>query len=145
MLLTAVASYGLSSWLGIRMASYRNAAGVPHPNVFATPESIAAASPSQARAMYLFNCAQRSHANFVENYPVALSAMLISGLVYPRLAAGTGIVWIFGRVLYALGYASRTTQYEKGEGRMPGFNVSVLTQVGFMVLVGKVGWDLLRV
>lgn len=143
MLLTTVASYALSSWLGVRIGPYRSAAQVAHPSVFATPESIAAASPPRAQALYLFNCAQRAHGNFVENYPVVLSSMLISGLVYPRLAAGAGMMWVLGRVLYALAYSSRTTQHVKGEGRWFGFYVAALPQVGLMALVGKVGLELL--
>ncbi|KAF1972461.1 hypothetical protein BU23DRAFT_388922, partial [Bimuria novae-zelandiae CBS 107.79] len=90
---------------GAHIYAFRTAARIPHPNVFATPETIAnAVSAEHARALYLFNGAHRAHHNFVENYAVVLSAMLVSGPAYPRLAAAAGAAWVFGRVLYSLGY-----------------------------------------
>jgi glutathione S-transferase len=95
--------------------------------------------------MYLFNCAQRAHYNFLENYPAALSGMLISGLVYPRYAAAAGALWVLGRVIYALGYTRRSAWNVRGEGRFSagGFYVAATSQVGLLVLVGKMGWDML--
>lgn len=130
----------------MRIDSYRKAARIPHPCVFATPETIAAASsPAHARAMYLFNCTQRAHHNFVENYPVVLSGMLCSGLVYPRLAAVLGSVWLVGRVLYTFGYSSANPKNVEGRGRFSGggFHMAAFAQVGFWFLNGKIAWDLL--
>jgi glutathione S-transferase len=95
--------------------------------------------------MYLFNCAQRAHHNFLENYTVALSGMLISGLVYPRTAAALGAAWTGGRVVYALGYTWREEWNVEGRGRFwrGGFHVAAGCQVVLLALVGKMGWDLL--
>jgi glutathione S-transferase len=96
--------------------------------------------------MYLFNCAQRAHHNVLENYPAALTGMLISGLEYPKFAAAAGVMWIIGRVIYALGYSSTNEKNVNGGGRFSygGFHLSALSQVVFLVLVGKIGVDLLR-
>jgi len=146
-LITAASSYLLSNWLGARIAPFRRAATVDHPNAFASVETIAnASSAEEKRVLYLFNCAQRAHYNFLENYPAALTGMLISGLRYPIFAAAAGALWIFGRILYATGYTSTSENNVNGSGRWAygGFRLSAITQVGFLVLVGKIGVDLLR-
>jgi hypothetical protein len=50
--------------------------------------------------------AQRAHANFIENQPSALGALLISGLHFPVAAAVLGATWSVGRTLYLYGYTS---------------------------------------
>ncbi|KAL9615707.1 MAG: hypothetical protein Q9204_008685, partial [Flavoplaca sp. TL-2023a] len=40
---------------------FRKAAKVPYPNAYATPDQM-----KESKAHYLFNCAQRSHATFLE-------------------------------------------------------------------------------
>jgi glutathione S-transferase len=96
--------------------------------------------------LYLFNCAQRGHQNFLENYPSALSGMLVTGLRYPMLSAAAGVVWMLGRVMYATGYTSASEKNVNGQGRWygGGFWLAAVMQVGYMGLVGKMGWDLLR-
>ena len=134
-------------WLGVRINPYRVAAKVSHPSVHVSAETIAKAStPELKRALYLFNCAQRAHHNVLENYSSFLSAMLISGLVYPRLAAVLGAAWVLGRFVYAVGYTSTSKVNVDGAGRFfwGGFHVAAVTQVGLLVLVGKVGIDMLR-
>ncbi|KAJ4350876.1 hypothetical protein N0V95_004324, partial [Ascochyta clinopodiicola] len=80
-LLTAATTHLLSIWHGTRIAPFRHAARVPHPHCSASAETIASApTPQEKRALYLFNCAQRAHYNFLENYTAALSALLLAGL-----------------------------------------------------------------
>jgi glutathione S-transferase len=145
-LITAASFYALSIWLGARINSFRQAAKVLHPGVYASTETIAnASSAREKRSLYLFNCAQRAHHNVLENYTAALTGMLISGLKYPTLAAAFGAAWVFGRVVYTLDYSSASEKNVYGKGRFfwGGFHVSALSQVGFLVLVGKIGVDLL--
>jgi glutathione S-transferase len=147
-LITAAGSYALSIWLGVRIGPFRRAAKVPHPITYASVETIAnASSPEEKRALYLFNCAQRAHHNILENYPAVLTGMLISGLKYPTLAAALGAIWIFGRVIYATSYTSTSEKNVNGRGRFGGggFHLSALSQVGFLMLVGKIGVDVLKV
>lgn len=72
--------------------------------------------------------------------------MLISGIEYPRLAAAAGIVWILGRVVYAVGCTSTSEKNVEGKGRWSGggFYMAATSEVGFLVGVGKMGWDMLR-
>lgn len=73
---------------------------IPYPNAYATAEQA-----SRDQAAYSFNCAQRAHQNFLENFTMALAGLLISGVRYPLLASAFGAIWGAGRVVYALGYA----------------------------------------
>jgi len=67
------------------------------------------------RAKYVFNCAQRAHANFLEHQPQFLIPLLISGLRYPVASAVLGLAWCVARVMYAVGYV--TGKAEGGKGR----------------------------
>ncbi len=123
---------------------FRKAAGVPYPNAYASAESISAADPKVAKAMYVFNCAQRAHANFLENYPGFLASILISGVEYPVTAASLGLVWTLSRIAYAVGYTD--SEKDKGAGRYkyPIGPFFWFCQMGLWGLTGKVGFDLLR-
>ncbi|MCJ1436399.1 hypothetical protein MMC27_005778 [Xylographa pallens] len=81
-LLAAASTSVLNLWLGLYVGNYRKAARVPYPNAYATATEAAA-----SKEKYLFNCAQRSHAQFLEQLPPFLVTLLVSGLKYPVLSA----------------------------------------------------------
>jgi len=140
-LLTAASTMFFSTWQGMRVGPFRRAAGVPYPNAYASPEQISACSDEKKKqALYLFNCAQRAHYNFLENYTAVLPSLLIAGLAYPVSAAVTGALWTFFRYLYAVGYtrADKTN----GKGRMAGSGFW-LAQAVLFGMVGKMGYDAL--
>lgn len=110
-------------------------AHVKHPKSFADTTDFAIADPEQKEALYLFNCAQRAHANYVENHPSTAIALLLAGLQYPEMAAALGVGWIVGRVIFALGYTRKTK--ENGRGRMIGFAIHFPLQ---LVLWGLAVW-----
>jgi glutathione S-transferase len=83
----------------LRVGSFRKAAKVPYPNAYAT-----ALEASTSPEKHAFNCAQRAHANFIENQPSFLATLLVAGLVFPVASAALGAVWIAGRATYAWGY-----------------------------------------
>lgn len=58
---TAASTFFLSFWHGIRVGSFRKAAGIPYPQAYADSANMSAASAEKKKAMYLFNCAQRAH------------------------------------------------------------------------------------
>ena len=77
---------------GMNVGFYRRAAKVPYPNAYAS-----AAECKENKEKYLFNCAVRSHANYLEHQPQVLVGMLIGGLkctcifvVLPSGAEGGG-------------------------------------------------------
>jgi glutathione S-transferase len=123
----------------MRVGPFRKAAKVPYPNAYASPEQIAACDDEKAKhAMYLFNCAQRSHYNFLENYVATLPALMIAGLGYPVAAASSGALWLVFRYMYAVGYTR--TDKTNGSGRLVGSGFW-LAQFALFSMVGKMGFD----
>lgn len=70
-----VASTFLNQWLALNVAKYRKRAEVPYPNAYAT-----ATETKDNKAKYLFNCAQRSHATYLEHWPTMLVGLFAGGL-----------------------------------------------------------------
>jgi glutathione S-transferase len=125
----------------MRVAVFREMSGTGYPNAYATPEQIAnAPSEDKKLAMYVFNCAQRAHYNFLENYNQTLAAMLIGGLEYPITSATLGAVWSVCRILYAVGYTRSGNK--EASGRYAGAG-AWFTQFGLFCLASKIGYDLL--
>ncbi|PNS17451.1 Microsomal glutathione S-transferase 3 [Sphaceloma murrayae] len=135
-LLTASLTTLNAFWHGGRISAFRKAAGLSYPTPYADSAHLSAAStdPSKKQALYLFNCAQRAHGNFLENQTTLLTTMLVSGVQYPLVAAGLGLVWNLGRVVYAVGY-TRADQ-SNGKGRLVG-SFFWFAQLG---LIGLTGW-----
>lgn len=133
--LTASSTFFLAFWHGLRVSSFRKAAHIGYPQPYATEEQISAASDEKKKKdLYLFNCAQRAHGNFLENQPSVLAAMLVAGLEYPIATAVMGAGWSIFRIVYAVGYTSKTQT--NGKGRLAG-SFFWLFQLG---LFGMAGW-----
>jgi glutathione S-transferase len=124
----------LSFVQGQVVTSCRKPAQVAYPNAYATPQQMKA-SP----AAYRFNCAQRAHANLLENMPQAMLCMLFSGLFHPRAATWLGGAWLAFRFLYMLGYVfgSGSDEQGKGKGRMigGGFWIAQFALIGLSTYV----------
>ncbi|ORY71546.1 uncharacterized protein BCR38DRAFT_454049 [Pseudomassariella vexata] len=113
-LTVASASLFVNTYHFVLSGKARTASGLRYPIPYAAAEH-AAKDP----AAYKFNCVQRAHGNFVENYTPFLGALLISGLRFPVASAACGAAWVLGRVWYAAGYMRRGP-----EGRVNGFRLS---------------------
>ncbi|RMZ83211.1 hypothetical protein DV738_g1322, partial [Chaetothyriales sp. CBS 135597] len=113
---------------GSVVTSARKAAKIPYPNAYATPEQAA-----KSKEAYKFNCAQRAHAQFLENMPQTVLTMLIGGLTSPRLVALCGLGWSISRVSYAYGYITGTKP--DGRGRYSG-GLGALFWVFQLVIMG---------
>ncbi|MBC7414008.1 MAG: MAPEG family protein [Herminiimonas sp.] len=75
-----------------------------------------------------FLSVMRVHANTVEQLVMFLPALwLCAVFTGDRAAAAGGVVWLAGRVLYALAY------YRDAARRGPGFMISVLATLALMV------------
>ncbi|KAL7272395.1 hypothetical protein RUND412_004803 [Rhizina undulata] len=132
---TIAASAFVAQWHGFLVGGARKAAQVPYPNAYASHEE-ATKDPLKFR----FNCTQRAHQNFLENYPVFLATMLITGLKYPILATSLGSVWLVGRVAYALGYRASSPE-SGGTGRYKGV-FFMLGHMGLMFSSAYVSWQI---
>ncbi|EMC98631.1 hypothetical protein BAUCODRAFT_65848 [Baudoinia panamericana UAMH 10762] len=136
-ILTTIGTCFLGFWHAGRVANFRRKAKVPYPKAFADSGDLSSASSGeQKKAMYIFNCAQRAHANYLENHGMTMAAMLIAGVQHPLWATGLGLVWAANRIAYAIGY----TRADKtdGSGRYAGIAFS-LPQVGLCGLAAWVG------
>ncbi|KAK8228716.1 hypothetical protein BKA81DRAFT_403267 [Phyllosticta paracitricarpa] len=139
-LFTATGSLFLSTWHAFRVSPFRKAAGVPYPNQYATEEQIRSETDAnKQKAMYLFNCAQRAHYNFIENHTSFLTALFVAGIKYPVASSVMGALWGVGRVLYATGYTRKDK--ENGKGRVLGVWASLI-QIGLLGMAAKVGFDI---
>ncbi|MCJ1368873.1 hypothetical protein MMC20_000080 [Loxospora ochrophaea] len=134
-LLSATASTFVGLWTGLRIGAFRKAAGVPYPNPYAAP-----ADADASEEKYLFNCAQRAHANFVENHSTFLVVLLIAGIKYPVVSAGMGAVWGVGRVAYAVGYTMKGKK--NGSGRRNGILTSGLVQTILSIMAGVAAYGM---
>ncbi|KAF6813406.1 MAPEG family protein [Colletotrichum plurivorum] len=104
-LLVAASTFFINTTHVLLTSKYRKASGLVYPAPYASNEQA-----EKDRKAYLFNCAQRAHANFTENQPSFLGALLISGLRFPVASAAIGAGWALSRVLYAFGYTASGPQ-----------------------------------
>ncbi|KAK4219645.1 hypothetical protein QBC37DRAFT_109844 [Rhypophila decipiens] len=116
-LLVAASSFFVNTLHSSLTMRARKASGIKYPAAYAAND-VAEKDP----LAHKFNCAQRAHANFTDNLTPFLGELLITGLRYPIFAASAGGVWVFGRVIYAIGYTNGGPQ-----GRTVGSIVSALT------------------
>ncbi|KAI5799134.1 hypothetical protein DFH27DRAFT_501113 [Peziza echinospora] len=117
----------ISYWHGFVVGTARKAAKVGYPNTYATHEE-AEADP----AKYAFNCAQRGHANYLENLPIFVPALLLSGLKYPLTSTALGVTWIVGRGIFMIGYKN-SKKGSDGKGRYKGF-AAPLAQIALTLM-----------
>ncbi|KAI9679608.1 MAG: hypothetical protein M1829_001570 [Trizodia sp. TS-e1964] len=129
-LLAASATMIVNTWHGSNTGKFRRRAKIAYPNCYATPEEAASSLDA-----YRFNCAQRAHAQMLENYPSVLAALFIGGIGAPKVAAAVGAAWAVNRVVYTLGYQSGK-QGDDGKGRYKGIG-HVVCQ---LVLYGMSFW-----
>eukprot|EP00927_Polykrikos_kofoidii_P072948 TRINITY_DN69023_c0_g1_i1.p1 TRINITY_DN69023_c0_g1~~TRINITY_DN69023_c0_g1_i1.p1 ORF type:complete len:185 (-),score=5.85 TRINITY_DN69023_c0_g1_i1:127-621(-) len=83
-----------------------------------------------------FNSVQRSHQNTLETWSMVMVTMLATGLVYPTASALAGMVWVFGRFVYCIGYG-------KGgpSGRFPGLILLHFGDFPLTIMAGMIAWS----
>ncbi|KAK9783988.1 putative Microsomal glutathione S-transferase 3 [Seiridium cardinale] len=125
---------------GIVAENFRPAAGVPYPHFYASMEQCEQnvrtlfptanierprklvgnqnpANLAQPKAEQL-NCAQRAHANYLENMAQTMMYTLVAGLKWPRATVTIGLTWVFWRLIFAHGYIY--SGKPEGNGRLRG-------------------------
>ena len=87
-------------WMGLRVAGARKASGIDAPQMTGDP---------------VLERHIRVQANTLEWLPIFLVSLWLFAIYWNDLvAAGLGVVWILGRVLYALGYVADPKKRELG-------------------------------
>ncbi|KAH9910072.1 MAPEG family protein [Xylariomycetidae sp. FL2044] len=128
-LTVAASTFFINSYHSVLTVKKRKASGISYPATYASDEQ-AAKDPKA----FAFNCAQRAHANFIENHTSFLGALLISGIRYPVASAVLGAVWAVGRVWYAAGYVSQGPP-----GRRRGYYLSAVGDIALKVMAVMTG------
>jgi glutathione S-transferase len=94
--------------------------------------------PPQMSGDPAFERAVRVQQNMLEQLVFFLPVLWIfATVVNPSYAAGLGLVWVVGRILYAWGY------YQEAEKRGPGFGISVLASL--ILLLGSLVGVILQI
>lgn len=87
-------------WMGLRTAGARRTSGISAPAMTGHP---------------ILERTIRVHYNTLEWLPIFLVSMWLFAIYWNDLvAAGLGVVWIVGRILYALGYVADPAKREVG-------------------------------
>eukprot|EP00657_Telonema_sp_P-1_P008245 TRINITY_DN2904_c0_g1_i1.p1 TRINITY_DN2904_c0_g1~~TRINITY_DN2904_c0_g1_i1.p1 ORF type:complete len:108 (+),score=38.33 TRINITY_DN2904_c0_g1_i1:134-457(+) len=94
----------MNFFLVFQVIKARKAYDIQYPALYA---------PSGSKYEKEFNSVQRAHQNTLENFAPIQILMIVNGLLYPKLAALLGFVWVAGRVIYGIGYASGGPQGRK--------------------------------
>jgi uncharacterized membrane protein YecN with MAPEG domain len=107
--------------LGINVGRVRHACGIMAPQM-----------TGDAR----LERAIRVHYNTLEWLPIFLVALWLFGVYWnERVAAVLGVIWIVGRILYAMGYMADPAK------RGPGFAIQALTTLALLLgAIGRLIW-----
>jgi len=81
----------LNMWLAINVGRARKRFDIKYPTMYSDSNNE-------------FNCIQRAHQNTLEGQGAFLTMLFLGGLQYPKITAGAGVVYLLGRVAFALGY-----------------------------------------
>jgi glutathione S-transferase len=112
--LVTVAALLVYIWMGIRVARARRRCGIHAPAMTGDP---------------VLERTIRAHLNTLEWLPPFLAGLWLFSIYWnDRLAAILGVIWIAGRVLYALTYSAGEAK------RLPGFLIQTL--VTLVLLIG---------
>jgi glutathione S-transferase len=123
--LVTVLALMLYLWQTIRVGSARGRLGVAAPATTGNPE---------------FERHFRVQANTLEGLVIFLPALWLFAIyIDDRFAAGLGVIWIVGRVLYTVGYT------REASARGPGFGIQALAMIALLLGAGgKVVWLLIH-
>ena len=112
-------------YMGLRVGRARSQYGVAAPAISGNAD---------------FERVFRVQANTLEWLPIYLPSLWLFAAVWnDKVAAGAGLVWIVGRVLYMTGYSKAATS------RGPGFGIQALaTAVLLFGALGKLIWIVIQ-
>lgn len=108
-------------WMGLRVAQGRGKFGVTAPAISGHDD---------------FERLFRAHQNTLEWLPMYLVSLWLFAIYWDaEVAAGLGVVWIAGRILYGLGYAKAAS------ARSTGFMIQALAVAALLFgALGRIVW-----
>ncbi|KAG8190205.1 hypothetical protein JTE90_011927 [Oedothorax gibbosus] len=124
--LVGTSSVFVAMWHGIKVGMARKKYGIKYPAMYSDTNVV-------------FNCIQRAHGNFLENYPQFLFLLLVGGLSHPRLSATGGLVYLVGRIAYTLGYSTGDPQ-KRMRGMFMHLGVLTLVYTTAHFATNLLGW-----
>lgn len=87
-------------WMGLRVGAARGKSGIPAPAMTGEP---------------VLERTIRAHYNTLEWLPIFLGSLWLFAIYWnDTVAAALGVVWIVGRILYAVGYAADASKRSTG-------------------------------
>mmetsp|Transcript_11103 Transcript_11103/g.21264 ORF Transcript_11103/g.21264 Transcript_11103/m.21264 type:complete len:147 (-) Transcript_11103:216-656(-) len=116
-------------FLVIQVVSARKAFGVKYPALYAPPGH---------KHEEKFNCIQRAHQNYLENWSQVMIMTVVNGLFYPKYAAAFCAVFAFGRIVYGYGYKAFGPS-----GRQIGGMIAHLGDIPLMLMMPYIAYNLL--
>ncbi len=110
-------------WMSTRVPAARAKSGISAPAMTGDP---------------LLERTIRAHYNTLEWLPMFLAGLWLFAIYWnEQVAAGLGVVWIVGRIMYGLGYVAEASK------RGPGFGVQALaTAILLFGALGKIAYSL---
>ena len=124
--LVTIAALLVYFWMVLRVAGARKTSGIAAPAMTGDP---------------ILERHIRVQANTLEWLPIFLPALWLFAIYWnDQVAAGAGVVWIVGRILYALGYVADPAKRELG------FGIQALAAAVLLFgALGKIVWTLVTV
>jgi glutathione S-transferase len=123
-------SFFMNAFLTVKVALARKKYNVQYPALYAAPGS---------KYEQEFNCVQRGHQNMLESYSLVMLQMSVTGLAYPITAAAFGGIWVIGRVIYGVGYATGGPG-----GRYLGVLIAKMGELPLAFMTMKVGYEMIK-
>ena len=123
--LVTVAALLVYAWMGIRVGRARAKSGVAAPAMTGDP---------------VLERHIRVQANTLEWLPIFLSGLWLFAIYWnDAVAAGLGVVWIAGRILYALGYVADPKKREAGFLIQTAASAALLLGAAVKIVMGAAG------
>ena len=123
--LVTIAALLVYIWMGVRVGQARAKSGVAAPAMTGDP---------------ILERHIRVHYNTLEWLPIFLAGLWLFAIYWNDLiAAGLGVVWIVGRILYALGYVADPKKREAGFLIQTAASAALLLGAAVKIVMGAAG------
>jgi len=85
---------------------------------------------------FKFNCVQRAHQNYLEQLPGMLAMIVLGTFSFPLFTTVFGLIWLLGRLVYAMGYRGSPKRRHRGSFQYIGVLGLMALMIAFAVFLG---------